>query len=562
MRQPFERLLVGRTLAGRYEIGEPVGAGGMSVVFRAMDRTLGRPVAVKVVALPADSDAMRDNLRERFRREAASAASISHHPNVVQVYDYGTDAELDIDFIVMELLRGHDLKERIAGGPLPLAEALRVLREAARGVAAGHRAGIVHRDVKPGNIFLVGESGAVESVRVLDFGIAKPLRAEGEDVTSLTTIGQLPHSPAYASPEQIDPEAPVGFASDVYQLGLVGYELLTGERAYTDADRRRIRAGEEVPPANTPRWAAVPPAVRATVERALALDPAARFPDATAFVEALAEADDRTLSTAEADEDATRTVAMPVRSVVAPVPIVVEPAPPPAAHVPAPAATRRRRSPLLWAAPLLLLAAVALWAATRGDDRERPGGDSTAVATLPPDTGAVAELEETFVRLQGEVATRSAGAPADPAAAALDSPGTNEAQTEEERELAEEVQRAIHDLNQSWVEGDLDRHMRHYAERVDYYNEPNATRDFIRQDRRASLRAYDDRTMTIERMAVTFPAPDRARALVDKSWDLRGDEGQWRGAERQELVLVRRDGRWLVVREKDNEVFRSTRVRN
>src|SRR3954466_10944836 len=116
MRQPFERLLVGRRLAGRYELAEAIGAGGMSVVYRGTDLVLGRPVAVKVAAPPADSDEMRANLRERFRREAGSAARITHHPNVVQVYDYGTDAELDLDFIVMELLRGRDLKEALARG--------------------------------------------------------------------------------------------------------------------------------------------------------------------------------------------------------------------------------------------------------------------------------------------------------------------------------------------------------------------------------------------------------------------------------------------------------------
>ncbi|MBD0320626.1 MAG: serine/threonine protein kinase, partial [Gemmatimonadetes bacterium] len=266
MKQPFERLLLGHTLAGRYRLDEVVGAGGMSVVFRGHDLTLGRPVAVKVVSIPADSEGMRENLRERFRREAASAASIPHHPNVVQVYDYGTDPSLDLDFIVMELLRGHDLKDHLARGAPPFGEAMRIVRDAARGVAAGHRAGIIHRDVKPANVFLVGD-GQMEFVRVLDFGIAKPLRADGED--ALTTIGQLPHSPAYASPEQINPDIPVTTASDVYQLGLVAFETLTGERPFTQAQREHIRSGEEVPIQATDRWRAVPEGVREVIERAL-----------------------------------------------------------------------------------------------------------------------------------------------------------------------------------------------------------------------------------------------------------------------------------------------------
>ncbi|HEX8905398.1 MAG TPA: serine/threonine-protein kinase, partial [Longimicrobiaceae bacterium] len=305
MRQPFERALVGRTLAGRYELSGVIGSGGMSVVYEGTDRVLGRPVAVKVVALPADSEEMRANLRERFRREAASAARIAHHPNVVQVYDYGTDPELDLDFIVMERLRGRDLKQALAQGGLPPGEAVRILREAARGLAAGHREGIVHRDVKPANVFLVGEDGRLDYVRVLDFGIAKPLQPDGDDALTLTTAGQLPHSPAYASPEALDPEADVTPASDVYGLGLIAYELLTGERAYSEAERKRIRAGEEVPLAATPRWNAVSPPLREVVARAVRRDPGERYPDAAAFADALADADDATLLHPGAEDEHT-----------------------------------------------------------------------------------------------------------------------------------------------------------------------------------------------------------------------------------------------------------------
>src|SRR5687768_13623034 len=102
-------LLVGKTLVGRYEIEELIGRGGMSVVFRASDRRLGRPVAVKIISFPDDAPEEESELRERLRREAASAATIPPHPNVVQVYDYGTDPEIGVDFIAMELLRGDDL---------------------------------------------------------------------------------------------------------------------------------------------------------------------------------------------------------------------------------------------------------------------------------------------------------------------------------------------------------------------------------------------------------------------------------------------------------------------
>ena len=241
MRRGFEGLMVGRTLAGRYEVVDAIARGGMSVVYRGLDRTLGREVGVKVVSLAAASDTALANFRERFRREAASAARIQH-PNVVQIFDYGTDPELELDFIVMELLRGRDLKETLRERALlPHPEALRILADAARGVAAGHRAGIVHRDVKPANVFLMGDGAVVETVKILDFGIAKPLEDDPEH--ALTTIGSLPHSPAYASPEQLDVHQPLTASSDVYQLGLIGYELPGGAAPVRRGGARRHPRG-------------------------------------------------------------------------------------------------------------------------------------------------------------------------------------------------------------------------------------------------------------------------------------------------------------------------------
>ncbi|MBA2670663.1 MAG: serine/threonine protein kinase, partial [Gemmatimonadetes bacterium] len=172
MSHTLEALLLGRSLVDRYTVEAVIGRGGMSVVYRARDTRLGRPIAVKIVSLPAQDAEQQISLRERFRREAGSAARIPPHPNVVQVYDYGTDPDLDLDFIVMELLEGRDLKAAMREGDLKDAEALRAMREAARGIAAGHRVGIVHRDVKPANIFLTGKN-RLESVKILDFGIAK-----------------------------------------------------------------------------------------------------------------------------------------------------------------------------------------------------------------------------------------------------------------------------------------------------------------------------------------------------------------------------------------------------
>jgi serine/threonine protein kinase/ketosteroid isomerase-like protein len=567
MRQPFERLLVGKRLAGRYELAEAIGAGGMSLVFRGTDTVLGRPVAVKVVSLPADSEEVRENLRERFRREAGSAARIAHHPNVVQVYDYGTDAELDLDFIVMELLRGRDLKEALKQGRIPRGQALRILGEAARGLAAGHEQGIVHRDVKPANVFLVGDDGRVDYVRILDFGIAKPMEPGDDESLTLTGLGQLPHSPAYASPEQLDPDAPVTPASDVYQLGLIGYELLTGERPYADPERQRIRGGEEVGPPESAAWRAVDPPLRAVIARALRRDPAARYPDAGAFADALAAADGDA-----PDEDEEATVFIPTPS---PVPAVVpaagaavpSPTPPvPAMPVepvsaeplslPSPAVRGRRFKPAAWGIPVvLLLLALAVWGVRRRPTTASPG-------SVAADTGAIADLNDKFLRLEGEVAGGVPDSAADTARADTATAAATVPETEStDQRRAAEVQAAVIDMHAAWSAGDLDRVMSHYADRVDYFGVEGASKAFVRRSVGATVERYQRRIITIDSQATMFERPDLARTLVTKEWDFSGRGERWTGSMRQELVLRRAGGAWLIVSEKSQKIFRQNRSR-
>jgi tRNA A-37 threonylcarbamoyl transferase component Bud32 len=286
----FEGLLAGRTLCDRYRIEEVIGRGGFAAVYRATDERLGRTVAVKVTTFSATNPETRDEVQKRFRREARAAASL-HHPNVVTVYDFGTDPALGLEFFVMELLQGEDLAHRLARpAPLPVRVALRLLRDAAWGVDAGHRAGLVHRDIKPGNIFLARRDRPGRfRVCVLDFGIARP--AIADEATQLTRAGGMLLSPAYASPEQLRGELRVSPASDVFSLGVIGYELLTRERPFP-GNRLQAPPGEQ--PAPVPlreRSPEVPPDVAAAIHRALAEDPADRFPTAGAFAEALAAAE-------------------------------------------------------------------------------------------------------------------------------------------------------------------------------------------------------------------------------------------------------------------------------
>ncbi len=281
-------LLTGRTLAGRYRIDAVIGRGGMGAVYRATDERLGREVAVKVIGAGGADPGEHARLRARFHREARAVASL-RHPNVVAVYDFGTDGEVDLDFLVMECLRGEDLAARLTrSGAPPLGTAVSILRQAVRGVAAGHRVGLVHRDIKPGNLFLEAGDGPDEpQVRVLDFGIAK-LDADDGSMTALTEFGRAPFSPAYASPEQMRGDADVGPASDVFSLAAVGYHLVTGMRPFTSSDPARaaqeVTAAVRALPERAPQ---LPGDLYGALVRALALPARERFRDAVAFAEAL-----------------------------------------------------------------------------------------------------------------------------------------------------------------------------------------------------------------------------------------------------------------------------------
>ncbi|HEU4453836.1 MAG TPA: protein kinase [Longimicrobium sp.] len=281
-------LLTGRTLAGRYLIEAVIGRGGMGAVYRAADERLSRPVAVKVIGTSTVDPAEHARLRARFHREARAAAAL-HHANVVQVHDFGTDPELDLDFLVMELLRGEDLAARLVrtGAP-PLPTGVAILRQAARGLSAGHRAGMVHRDVKPGNLFLEtdDERGDVR-VKVLDFGIAQ-LEADDGTVTHLTQYGRSPFSPAYASPEQLRGEDGITPASDVFSLSAVGYHVVTGRRAFTSSDVGRVQ--EELAESMRElreRAPALDDLTHEVLVRGLSWRPVDRFRDAAEMAEAL-----------------------------------------------------------------------------------------------------------------------------------------------------------------------------------------------------------------------------------------------------------------------------------
>lgn len=269
----MEPQVADRVVAGRYELSSLLGYGGMGDVWSATDTRLGRQVAVKLLRLSMAGDPV---LRQRFEDEARAAALLVH-PNVVQVFDTGEDE--GTPFIVMELLPGVTLADQLRSG-MDEDEVRLLAVELLRGLGAAHDAGIVHRDVKPGNALLAPDG----SWKVTDFGIAKSLTGSA----SLTETGTLMGTLAYLAPERLSGE-PASPGSDLYSLGVMLYEALAGSKPF-DAPTPEslimaLREGER--PRLLERAPHVDPGLAAVVDRALHPDPSVRYASASEMLSAL-----------------------------------------------------------------------------------------------------------------------------------------------------------------------------------------------------------------------------------------------------------------------------------
>jgi eukaryotic-like serine/threonine-protein kinase len=286
---------VATLLAGRFKLDKPIGSGGFCDVWRATDTVLSRPVAVKLLH-PGYAD--QAEALGRFKAEARHAGSLSH-PNIARVYDYGEPAGGQPPYLVMELVDGPSLAGVLAGGPLGAARTMDVVAQAAAGLQAAHAGGLVHRDVKPGNI-LFAPGGMV---RITDFGIAHAIGS-----APVTASGIVMGTPGYIAPERVSggPAAP---ASDLYALGIVAYECLAGAPPFTGAALEVATAHRDCPLPALP--ASVPAEVVAFVMTLTAKDPACRPGSAAEVADRAARLRDDLRSR----RDATRLIpAEPVRT--------------------------------------------------------------------------------------------------------------------------------------------------------------------------------------------------------------------------------------------------------
>ena len=304
--------LVGALIAEKYRLRRLVGRGGMGTVYKAENVAIGRTVALKILHPHLADDAIA---LARFQREARAAASIGHE-NIVEILDMGLEPS-GACFLVMEYVRGKSLQAALReGGPFPVERAAHVAGQALAALAAAHREGILHRDLKPDNVLLSARSGRAELVKLFDFGLAAFVDAARDPSGhgELTPSGRAMGTPTYASPEQLLGTRARDARVDLYAVGVLLFEMLAGRPPFVAWRFPELCRAitTDPPPTFASLGVAVPPALEAVVQRALAKRPAARFESAEAMIEALIPFGAAPL---EAEVEATDTLTMELREV-------------------------------------------------------------------------------------------------------------------------------------------------------------------------------------------------------------------------------------------------------
>jgi serine/threonine protein kinase len=390
--------LIGQLLGGRYRILRKIGEGGMGIVYEAEHVVIEKRVGLKVLREDFSS---RPDVVERFRQEAKSASRIGHE-HIIDISDFG-ETPTGACFFVMELLQGHDLAEELSRkGRLSPRRTVNLALQCARALGAAHAKGIVHRDMKPENIFLVTRDTGEDFIKIVDFGIAKmsDIETDGEPGRKLTKTGMIFGTPEYMSPEQASGKK-LDHRVDIYALGVIMYELLTGRVPFMADTFMGVLTQHvfEAPPPLRSMYPqlAVPPELELIVYKALAKDPDERFQSmeemAAALAQVLALAPDAPLSAPPPPGTVTHPGQLP-GPLSAPAPRL--PAPSPAAAFSAKPGTSSVRF-AVWGAGLVLLsgAVAGLWLLReRSEQSGASAQEASFVPSLPPPAGPAANPQE------------------------------------------------------------------------------------------------------------------------------------------------------------------------
>jgi eukaryotic-like serine/threonine-protein kinase len=566
--------LLGTVLADKYRIEEHLGTGGMCDVYRARHTFIGKEVAVKVLKPELATD---PQIASRFEQEARAASSV-RHPNAIDVNDFGI-AEGEIPFIVMELVEGETLGSLLRReGPMTVERAANIIRQVCGALEVAHSVGVIHRDIKPDNILISAYEGT-DWAEVVDFGVAK-IQEDVNRRAALTGANLIIGTPRYMSPEQCE-ERPVDARSDIYSLGVVVYEMLTGEAPFEGNSTRLLIAHSAEPPAPLRyKRPDLPAEIEDAVMRALEKDPARRPQRAAEFAQEFMRA----------AGIAQETMAEPARAAVLPrfdepldldeqtlvrrpVPMDVDPilphSPPSLettyatyedgaateANIALAASSKAERQSSSISPFYALLAAVVLIAIlTAYFVSGRLGvSNEQAVKQRPQEPAAPAGQTKPENATEG---AESRPPEPDTTRAGSAAPQQQNAAEVNQEKVRNQVATTIDGWARALASRDLNAHISYYAPTLHtFYLTHGVNRGFVRTDRARALSQYTSLSFDFKNMDIRIDTSGkRAVATFDKSWNF-GGRGNSAGTVRERLWLESIGGRWHITGERDLKVY-------
>jgi len=578
----------------KYHLEQLIAHGGMGSVYRATHLQLERPVAIKILRAEFLTD---PKVIERFKREARAAARLKH-PNIIAVYDFGLLPASGGAYLVMELVEGRSLREEMrthaaSHGQMRRERAVALLRQVCAGVEAAHQRGIIHRDLKPDNIMIETEPHGTETVKVLDFGIAK-LKESEHTLQSLTDEGTFIGTPNYISPEQCT-SLPVDARSDVYSMGVILYEMLTGRVPFGGGSTSTVLLRHlQEPPAPPSRFRPdVGKALEQALLRALAKNPSQRFASAAQFSDQLAIAL-RTETGVDEVEPATRErshlpaiVSSATERSPAPMAIIPikpeRPATQPADYEPHLLLESRSRSRLYLGVMVAVLALLGIigyaWqhtsetpelltASAEARNTSAETNNSKLDTSKLTDRGQLAanqtgtrEAAPPHAPQLDASATRTAAASGSPIPVSLVTPTLSPAAMPE----AEQARRELRTIYTAWAEtamsGEWKNHMGYYADRVEYYRDGLIPRAAVEARKRRIFSGLDSFSLRFAEAPViyfkTHKGEPQADLVFDKQWVLRRGRRRAEGKARTLITLHHDAHGWRIISERQLQLYYS-----